>query len=122
MNASSQPSQVQSTDSGRVAQWCRQASGRDLPAVQIDGMQVAGARMDRVASTDIVTVVYTAPSGERVTVGWLEGQVPSGSGVEDRHLSGHELLVVHSRVGTAVIMGSSADAMWQAAAAIESAT
>jgi hypothetical protein len=83
-------------------------------------MQVVGARMDRAASTDIVTVIYTAPSGARITVSWLEGQVPLGSGVEDKNISGRELLIVHSAVGTAVITGSSADAMWQTAAAIES--
>jgi hypothetical protein len=121
MTASSQPLQIQSSDPARVAQWCLEASGRNLPAVDLDGMHVVGARMDRVASTDIVTVVYTAPSGERITVSWLEGQAPSGSGVEDTQRSGHELLIVHSQVGTAVIMGSSSDAMWQAAAAIESA-
>jgi len=76
--------------------------------------------MDRIASTDIVTVVYTAPSGARITVSWLEGQVPAGSGVEDRTVSGHQLLIVHSAVGTAVVTGSSPDAMWQTAAAIES--
>jgi len=30
-------------------------------------------------------------------------------------------LIVHSAVGTAVVTGSSADAMWETAAAIESA-
>jgi hypothetical protein len=53
-------------------------------------------------------------------VSWLEGQVPAGSGVEDRQIAGHDLLIVHASVGTAVVIGSSADAMWQAAAAIES--
>jgi len=120
VNASSQPLQIESRDPSQVSQWCLKASGRTLPAIQLDGMQVAGARMDRAASTDIVTVVYTAPSGARVTVGWLEGQAPAGAGVEDRNVSGHELLIVHSAVGTAVITGSSADAMWQTAAAIES--
>jgi hypothetical protein len=120
VNASSQPLQIESSDPSQVGQWCLQASGRALPAIQLDGMQVAGARMDRAASTDIVTVVYTAPSGARVTVSWLEGQVPAGSGVEDRNISGHELLIVHSAVGTAVITGSSPVAMWQTAAAIES--
>ena len=120
VNASSQPLQIESRDPSEVSQWCLKASGRTLPAIQLDGMQVAGARMDRAASTDIVTVVYTAPSGARVTVGWLEGQAPAGAGVEDRNVSGHELLIVHSAVGTAVITGSSADAMWQTAAAIES--
>jgi hypothetical protein len=120
VNASSQPLQIESSDPSHVGQWCLQASGRALPAIQLDGMQVAGARMDRAASTDIVTVVYTAPSGARVTVSWLEGQVPAGSGVEDRNISGHELLIVHSAVGTAVITGSSPVAMWQTAAAIES--
>jgi len=120
VNASSQPLQIESSDPSQVSQWCLKASGRTLPAIQLDGMQVAGARMDRAASTDIVTVVYTAPSGARVTVGWLEGRAPAGAGVEDRNVSGHELLIVHSAVGTAVITGSSADAMWQTAAAIES--
>lgn len=119
--ASSQPLQVESSDPSQVKQWCLNASGRTLPAIQLDGMQVVGARMDRAASTDIVTVVYTAPTGARVTVGWLEGPGLSGSGVEDRNVSGHELLIVHSPVGTAVITGSSADAMWQTVAAIESA-
>ena len=120
VTASSEPLQIQSSDASRVGQWCLQASGRTLPAIQLDGMQVVGARMDRIASTDIVTVVYTAPSGARITVSWLEGQVPAGSGVEDRTVSGHQLLIVHSAVGTAVITGSSRDAMWQTAAAIES--
>lgn len=121
VNASSQPMQIESSDPAQVGQWCLQASGRSLPAIQLDGMQVVGARMDRVLSTDIVTVVYDAPSGARVTVSWLEGQAPPGSGVDDRNISGHELLIVHSAVGTAVVSGSSADAMWQTAAAIESA-
>jgi hypothetical protein len=120
VTASSQPLQIESTDPSQVDQWCLHASGRTLPAVQIDGMHVVGARMDKVAMANIVTVVYTAPSGGRVAVSWVEGQAPQGSGVEKRNLSGHELLIVHSAVGTAVVMGSSADEMWQAAAAIES--
>ena len=120
VTASSQPLQYQSSDPSQVGQWCVRASGRTLPAIQLDGMQVVGARMDRIATTDIVTVVYTAPSGARISVSWLEGQVPGGSGVEDRFVSGHQLLLVHSAVGTAVVTGSSADAMWQTAAAIES--
>jgi hypothetical protein len=117
---SSQPLQIQSTDPSEVGRWCLHASGRTLPAIQLDGMRVVGARMDRVGPTDIVTVVYSSPSGSRITVSWLEGQVPAGSGVEDKQMSGHELLIVHASVGTAVVIGSSADAMWQAAAAIES--
>ena len=120
VTASSQPLQIESSDPSQVGQWCLQASGRTLPAIQLDGMQVMGARMDRAASTDIVTVVYVAPSGARVTVSWLEGGAPAGSGVEDRNISGRELLIVHSAVGTAVVTGSSPDAMWQTAAAIES--
>lgn len=121
VNAASQPLQIESNDPAQVGKWCLNASGRTLPAIQLDGMQVVGARMDRTASTDIVTVVYIAPSGARVVVSWLEGEAPSGSGVEDRNISGHELLIVHSSVGTAVITGSSAQAMWATAAAIESA-
>ena len=117
--ASAQPMQVESRDPSQVGQWCFQASGKTLPAIQLDGMQVMGARMDRLGSTDIVTVTYLAPSSARVTVGWLEGQAPSGSGVEDRTLGGHELLIVHASNGTAVIVGSSTEAMWQTAAAIE---
>ena len=122
VNASSQTLQIQSSDPDRVAQWCLQASGKTLPMIKLDGMQVVGARMDTAGSTGIVTVVYSAPSGDRVTVSWLEGQVPPGSGVEDERMSGRELLVVHASVGTAVITASSSDAMWQAAAAIESAS
>ena len=120
VNASSEPLQIQSGDASEVGQWCLQASGRTLPAIQLDGMHIVGARMDRIASTDIVTVVYTAPSGARITVSWLEGQAPAGSGVEDRMVSGHQLLIVHSAVGTAVVIGSSPNEMWQTAAAIES--
>jgi len=120
VTASSEPLQIQSSDASQVGQWCLQASGRTLPAIQLDGMQIVGARMDRIASTGIVTVVYTAPSGARITVSWLEGQTLAGSGVEDRTVSGHQLLIVHSAVGTAVVTGSSTDAMWQTAAAIES--
>jgi hypothetical protein len=119
-SASSMPLQVESSDPSQVGQWCLKASGRTVPAIRLDGMQVVGARMDRAASTDIVTVIYTAPSGARITVSWLEGQGPPGSGVEAKNISGRELLIVHSAVGTAVITGSSADAMWQTAAAIES--
>ena len=119
VTAAAQPMQIESTDPAQVGQWCLQASGRSLPVVQLDGMQIAGARMDRVASTDIVTIVYTAPSGARVTVSWLEGQAPPGKGVEEANKAGHELLVVHSTLGTAVILGSSSEAMWAAAAAIE---
>ncbi|HKW73458.1 MAG TPA: hypothetical protein VJQ08_11590 [Candidatus Dormibacteraeota bacterium] len=120
VSAATQPMQLQSTDPDQVGQWCFQASGRDLPAIHLDGMQVAGARMDRAGSTDIVTVVYTTPTGSQVTVSWLEGQAPSASGVEDRTLTGHQVLIIHAPVGTAVVMGSSADARWQMAAAIES--
>ena len=122
VNASSQPLQIQSDDPARVSQWCLQASGKTLPTIQLDGMQVVGARMDRVGSTGIVTVVYSAPSGDRVTVSWLEGQVQSGTGVEAKSVSGRELLIVHATVGTAVVTATSNDAMWQAAAAIESAS
>lgn len=122
LTASSQPLQIQSSEPSEVGRWCLQASGRTLPAIQLDGMQVVGARMDRVASTDIVTVVYSAPSGGRITVSWLEGEAWAGSGVEDRNVSGHELLVVHAAVGTAVVTGSSIGAMWQTAAAIQSTT
>lgn len=120
VTASSQPLQIQSTDPSQVGEWCLKASGRGLPVIQLDGMQVVGARMDRVPSTDIVTVVYTTPTGARVTVSWLEGEAPGGSGVEAKSQSGHKVLIVHSALGTAVITGSSSAAMWETAAAIES--
>jgi len=112
--------QIQSTDGSQVSAWCLNASGRSLPAIQLDGMQVLGARMDRVPSTDVVTVLYMAPDGSHVTVGWLEGQAPAGSGIEQKNVSGHDLLLVHARGATAVILGSSNAARWEIAAAIES--
>jgi len=120
VNASSQQLQIHSQDPSQVGQWCLQTSGRALPAIRLDGMQVRGARMDRTGSTDIVTVAYVSPAGALVTVSWLEGEAPPGSGVEEKTISGHQLLIVHSAVGTAVVLGSSSDAMWETAAAIES--
>src|SRR5919201_4353537 len=76
VTASSQPLQIESNDPSQVGQWCLQASGSALPEIQLDGMLIVGARMDRVASTDIVTVVYSAPSGARIAVSWLEGEAP----------------------------------------------
>jgi hypothetical protein len=118
--ASSQPLQIQSGDPSQVQAWCVRASGRDLPVIQLDGMDVVGARMDRVPTTDIVTVSYTTPGGAHLTVSWLEGQAPGGSGVEEKVISGHHVLLVHAPRGVAVIAGSSNTAMWEAAAAIES--
>ena len=118
--ASSQPLQIQSADPSRVGDWCLNASGRGLPAIQLEGLEIVGARMDRVPSTDIVTVTYSAPSGARVTISWLEGQAPGGSGVEQKSVSGHPVLIVHTPRGTAVVAGSSSAAMWKAAATIES--
>ena len=118
--ASSQPLQIQSADPSRVGDWCLSASGRGLPAIQLEGLEIVGARMDRVPSTDIVTVAYTAPSGARVTISWLEGQAPGGSGVEQKSVSGHPVLIAHTPRGTAVVAGSSSSAMWKAAATIES--
>lgn len=120
VTASSQPLQIQSGDPSQVQAWCIRASGRDLPVIQLDGMDVVGARMDRVPTTDIVTVSYTTPGGAHLTVSWLEGQAPGGSGVEEKVISGHHVLLVHAPRGVAVIAGSSNTAMWEAAAAIES--
>jgi hypothetical protein len=120
VTASSQPLQIQSRDPSQVQAWCVRASGRDLPVIQLDGMDVVGARMDRVPATDIVTVSYTTPGGAQVTVSWLEGQAPGGSGVEEKVVSGHHVLLIHAPRGTAVIAGSSNTAMWEAAAAVES--
>jgi hypothetical protein len=120
VNASSQPLEMQSSDPSQVGQWCMEASGKPVPALQLDEMRVVGARMDRIASTEIVSVAYVRPSGERITVSWFEGEAPPGSGVEQRDVSGHRLLIVHSAVGTAVVTGSSTNALWEAAAAIES--
>ena len=53
VNASSQPLQIESNDPAQVGQWCLNASGRTLPAIRLNGMQVVGARMDRIASTGI---------------------------------------------------------------------
>ena len=119
VTASTQSLQLQSTDPAQVQAWCVRTSGRNLPVVQVDGMTMVGARMDRVPSTDIVTVAYISPGGTEVTVSWLEGQAPGGSGVEEKDVSGRHVLLVHAPRGTAVIGGSSIGAMWEAAAALE---
>ncbi len=117
--ASSGPLQIQSADPSSVGAWCIEASGRSVPEIQLDGMKVIGARMDRVPSTDIVTVKYTAPDGSQVAVSWLEGQPPAGSDIEEKNVSGRNVLLVHAPRGTAVVVSSSNPAMWEAAAAIE---
>lgn len=119
VRASSGSLQVQSNDPAQVSTWCTNVSGRSVPAIQLDGMRVVGARMDRMPSTDIVTVLYVAPDGSEVTVGWLEGQAPAGSGIEPKNVSGHELLLVHAHGATAVVLGASNAAIWETAAAIE---
>lgn len=118
--ASTEPLQIQSSDPSQVGAWCLKSSGRSLPIIELDGMQVVGARMDRVRATDIVTVAYTSPDGAKVTVSWLEGEAPGGSGVEERDVSGRHVLLVHAPRGTVVVASSSNAAMWQAAAVIES--
>ncbi len=117
--ASSGPLQIQSADASSVGAWCVEASGRSVPEIQLDEMKVVGARMDRVTSTDIVTVKYSAPDGSQVAVSWLEGQPPAGSGIEEKNVAGRIVLLVHAPRGTAVVVSSSNPAMWETAAAIE---
>ena len=81
---------------------------------------MVGARMDDAPSTHILTVAYTTPSGEWVTVSWLEGRAPSGSPVGVETVSGRKVLVVHALRGTAAVASIVPAAMREAAAAIES--
>lgn len=118
--AASEPLQIRSSDPGTVGSWCRRASGRQVPMIELDSMTVLGARMDTSGSIDIVTVEYATASGDSFAIGWIEGQAPSGQGVSQSSVSGHEALIVHSPRGVAVVTGSSTSVMWEAAAALES--
>lgn len=119
-----QAPQFRSNDSSQIGAWCRTASRRSMPDVQLDSLQPVGARMDHRASSDIVTVQYRTDQGDQVNLAWLDGArtAPERATVEARSIGGRVVLLVTSPGGTAVVSGSApSDALWKAAAAIERA-
>jgi len=89
------------------------------------GLSPLGARMDHQAGTDIVTVTYLTPRGDRVNVSWLDAsQTPTGrSDVQARTIEGRAVLLVTSPGGTAVISGSASfPTLWTTAAAVAAGT
>ena len=114
--------QYGSSDASTITSWCERASGRPMREVALPGLSPLGARMDYRAGTDIVTVTYTTPQGERINVSWLDAsQAPSGrSGVQSRMIEGRMVLLVASPGGTAVISGSAPQSsLWATAATLE---
>jgi hypothetical protein len=122
--ASYQP-QYRSSGASSIMAWCERAAGRPMPEVALPGLSPLGARMDHRAGTDIVTVTYATPRGDRINVSWLDAsQTPTGrSDVETRTIEGRAVLVVVSPGGTAVVSGSAPlSSLWATAAALEAGT
>jgi len=81
--------------------------------------------MDHRAGTDIVTVTYGTPQGDRINVSWLDArQTPTcRSDVQARKIVGCAVLLVTSPGGTAVISGSASfSTLWTTAAALAAGT
>jgi hypothetical protein len=114
------PPQFRSSDSQEIGDWCVRASNRPMPEIALDSLTPVGARMDRRAGGDIVTVTYTSSDGARVAVAWLDSTPASDGRIESRSINGHTVLVVAGPAGTAVVMGRAAmPVLWETAVAIE---
>ena len=119
--ASEQP-QDRSSDPSTLTSWCERASGRPMREVALPGLSPLGARMDHRGGTDIVTVTYATPQGDRINVSWLDAShaLTDMSDVQTRMVEGRTVLLVASPSGTAVISGSAPlSSLWAAAAGIQ---
>jgi hypothetical protein len=120
-----QPAQFSSADPAEIGVWCARTSGRQMPQVTLPQLTPEGARMDRRAGSEIVTVRYRAEDGHLVTVSWLDASpVPlDRRGVEARKEGGRTVLVARSAGGTAVVSGDvPTPVLWRAAAEIQTAS
>jgi hypothetical protein len=121
--AQGQPA-YQSGDEHAVAAWCERQSGRPMPVVALAGLSPYGARLDHLASGEVVTVDYVSDAGARVTVSWLDA---TSVGVMGRRIEAHvdgarTVLLVRSSSGSAVVAGDApAPLLWSTAAQLETA-
>jgi hypothetical protein len=119
-----QPPQLRSSDSTTIRAWCEREAERPVPEVPSSTIEPVGARMDRRGTIEIVTVSYVTGQHGTVRVSWLDATLtaPGVSSVQARQVSGRTVLVVTSRVGTAVVSGDAPLAsLWDMAARIQAA-
>jgi len=122
--ASYQSPVVRSSNAATIASWCARQSQRHSPVVAIPSLTPSGARMDAAGGTNVVTIFYTTPLGGHVAVGWLDASpaAPGDMQVETRMVSGTQILLTHTRTGTAVISGDvPLPVLWNAAGSLEAA-
>jgi hypothetical protein len=110
------PLQFRSGDDAAIGAWCERQSGRPMPVVAVPSLTPLGARSDRLAGADVVTVAYRTETGARVTVSWLDA-ARDPPGVQERAAAGREVLVVRSPSGTAVVTGDAPTPVLRAVAA-----
>lgn len=113
---------LHSSDAQAIARWCAQRSERPQPIVQLPALVPLGARMDRESGTNIVTVFYSAESGQHLAVAWLDADVaaPTDLHVQSRSVDGQNVLVLRTHDGTAVVSGDApSTVLWSTAGALE---
>jgi hypothetical protein len=118
-----QPLQFSSSDTAAIRAWCVRVSNRNMPIDAIPGLAPVGARLDRVAGRDVVSVVYAAPGRGRIAVSWIDvaQATHSEEAVQARSVAGHTVLMVHSPSGTVAVSGDvPMTELWSAAAAVQS--
>jgi len=122
--ASRQSPVLRSNDAATIAAWCVRQSERMSPVVTIPSLTPTGARMDTAGGTNVVTVFYTTSSGGHIAVGWLDSSpaAPGDMQVESHSVSGDQVLLMHTRTGTAVISGDvPLPVLWNTAGSLEAA-
>ena len=72
------PPQFQSGDMHAIGTWCERQSRRPMPVVELPQLAPFGARFDRLAGAEVVTVAYLTDAGAHVGVSWLD-RASSGS-------------------------------------------
>jgi hypothetical protein len=103
-SAAQGPPQFRSADEAAIDTWCVHESGRPMAVVPLPSLTPLGARTDRVAGAQVVTVAYRTDAGSQVTVSWLDAASAPPS-VEARSAAGRTVLLVRSSAGTAVVAG-----------------
>jgi hypothetical protein len=122
VEAARQAPALQTSDATVIARWCAQQSERPQPVVQLPSLTPVGARMDREDGANVVTIFYTAGSGQHLAVTWIDGAVarPDDLHVQSRNVDGSTVLVMRTHDGSAVITGdASTTLLWRTAGAVE---
>jgi hypothetical protein len=125
VSVASQSPQLRSSDSAAIQTWCEREAERPVPAVSSAANEPVGARMDRSGTTEIVTVTYVTEQHQVVRVSWLDARPAStaDSSIQTRSVSGHTVLLVTSRAGSAVVSGDAPlGSLWDVAAQIQAAS